>query len=123
MKHISKFTALLIAATFIAGPALSESFKRIRKEADYRAMVVDRTITAGSGNFTAHSDGTITGQIPSGALSGKWQWNQKFFCRTVAVAGKTAGTGCTVIKVSKDGKTLMVIGDKGKGEVKTYTIH
>ncbi len=123
MKHTSKFTALLIAATLVAGPAFSESFKRIRKEADYRAMVVDRTITAGSGSFIVHSNGTISGQIPSGALSGKWQWNQKFFCRTIAVAGKTAGTGCTVIKVSKDGKTLVVIGDKGKAEPKTYTIN
>lgn len=119
----SKLTAIAVAITLTSGPALAESFKRIHTEAAYRAAVVDKKITRGSGYFIVHSDGRITGDIPQGPLAGNWNWRKPFFCRSITINGTPAGSKCQVIKISPDGKTLMIIGDKGKDPAKTYTIN
>ena len=115
--------AATLAVTLAAGPALAENFKRILTEADYRATVVDKKITRGSGFFIVHGDGRLTGSIPQGPLAGDWNWEKTFFCRSITINNDPAGSKCQVIKVSPDGKTLMIIGDEGKDPAKTYTIN
>lgn len=123
MTYFPKITAITVALTLACGPALAESFKRIHKEADFNAALVDKKITAGAGHFTIHSNGTVTGVIPVGAFNGTWEWQQQFFCRTVVIGDMPPSSGCQVIKLSSDGKTLLVIGDKGKATPKTFTIN
>jgi len=122
MTYFAKITAMAITATMIAGPALADDFKRIRKEADFRSLVVGKTISAGSGYLTLHADGRLTGAGSQGALIGNWKWSRKFFCRNLNIGGKNIGSDCQVVKMAKDGKSVMFIRQMGKGEAKTYDI-
>lgn len=123
MKHFAKLAATACIAILAAGPALADDFKRIRKEADFRAQIVGKTISTGSNYFVLHKNGTQTGQTKYGPITGNWKWNRNLFCRNTNVGTKALGLDCQVVKIAKDGTSVMFIREKGKGETKVFQIN
>lgn len=119
MTFFRTLLAGCIATALVAGPA-SAGFKWIKKEADFRQMIVGKKLVAESGWSIAHPDGRLVGKFKPGKLRGNWLWQGRYWCRNALVGGKELGTNCQ--KVEIDGNTMRLTRDKGKGKVTLWTL-
>lgn len=110
-----------VALAFISIPALAGGMKRIKKEANFNAIVVGKTITAKDTTVVLHPNGKITGKYKADKITGAWNWSKGYYCRNVNVGKKKLGSNCLVVKHSGD--QLLFIRDQGKGEKRTFTIN
>ena len=114
------FTASVLLAA-LSLPALADSFKRIKSEDDFRAMVVGRTITFDGGSSIINADGSTTGKLNDrGDYYGAWQWSGGYYCRNLVIEGSETGTNCLKMEISGD--TLRFTRDRGKGRVAIGTL-
>lgn len=121
MKHILLKSAVILALS-MPNLALAENWKRVKSEADFRAIAVDRKSTNENGWVTSKSNGTMTGNIKGqGKLRGKWAWGNGFFCRNVVVGKNDLGQNCQTVHVS--GNKIRFTRDQGKGQVSVWTIN
>ena len=113
-------TALIVTLA-IPTLASAESWKRIKSEADFRAMAVDRKSTNQNGWVTVKSNGSMTGNIKGqGKLQGRWAWGNGFFCRNAKVGKTDLGQNCQVVHVS--GNQIRFTRDQGKGQASVWTM-
>lgn len=121
MKHLALPVAAILALSACETPMpASDTEGRILTEAEFREAVAGRTATAGNTTLVVNADGTIAGTAPQGAVSGRWNWQQGYFCRTASIGGTALGSDCqTVVLV---GDVLTYTRDQGRGEATTYTL-
>ena len=110
----------VLAAGFLAQPAMSENFKRITKEDQFRSLVVGKKGVSEAGWFIIHPDGTTTGHIFKKKFSAAWVWQKKMYCRNAVLGKKKLGTDCQVVKIS--GNKVQFIREYGKGGVGESTL-
>lgn len=109
-----------IAMSLMLSPAYSDAAKRIRKEAEFRQVVVGKTLANGAGSFVIASNGTMKGRFKRGAYRGNWAWSRGYFCRK-AILGKTKiAMNCLSVHV-KDNAVLFG-RDKGKGSQSQFVM-
>lgn len=111
---------LAIGLSVLASSALAQSFKRIKTEADFREMVVDRKAGGEWGWFMVKSDGTTTGKIFGKTFNARWVWKNKMYCRNAVLGKEQLGTDCQVVKISGD--KVQFIRKYGKGDVGESTL-
>lgn len=100
----------LLATTAEAG------FKQIRKEKDFAALVVGKTVAADNSTIVINADGTLSGKTTDGQrIIGAWKWGGRYWCRNVTVAKTNLGQDCQKMEI--DGNKLRVTRDKGRGDV------
>ena len=113
-------TAACIAA-ITAIPAYSQSMKRIRKEADFVAIFVGKTLEFNGGSIVLSANGTAKGNVDGkGAIRGSWVWHKGFWCRNLTIGGNETGTDCQ--KVEYNGTSAVFTRDQGRGKAITITI-
>ncbi|MBV1863307.1 MAG: hypothetical protein KUG74_02635 [Rhodobacteraceae bacterium] len=110
----------LIAASVLASGVEAGSMKWIKKEADFRAMAVDKKITSSFGWVMINSNGKLTGKLTNGRFKGGWNWQKGYYCRNAKVGKKELGFDCQVIK--SDGSAIDFIREQGTGKVSSWTI-
>lgn len=102
-------------------PAHSEAMKRIKTEADYRALIVGNTFGNEKGDWvTVNADGSMNGQFGGKEFSGKWLWKGSYWCRNGVLGGQEIGSDCQVVEF--DGRTLRNVRKKGKGDTALFTL-
>lgn len=111
-----RITTLCLAcvATLAATGLHAENFKRINSEADFRALVVDRKLTAGKDWMTVKSDGTTVGRIFEQKFNAAWVWQNRMYCRNAVMGKRQLGTDCQVVRIA--GKSVEFIREYGKGK-------
>ncbi|MCP5072783.1 MAG: hypothetical protein GY947_05735 [Rhodobacteraceae bacterium] len=115
-----KLLASILSLGLLLAIAVPADAKNIRKEKDFRSMVVDKKMVWDKGWGIVSSDGTIKGKFNGSAYTGKWVWSQKYYCRNVVVKGKEVGSDCLTVKIN--GSVLTLTHKKGKGRVFTATM-
>jgi len=117
-KTVPVLTALWILL-FLPSAVLSQT-KTIRKEADYRALVVGKTVVYDDGaRLVVNADGTITGTTAAQEkIVGAWNWQRRFFCRNVTIGDVRLAPDCQVVEV--DGNKFRVIRDRGRAEASAW---
>ena len=112
---MNKFLLCMLSASVIGfgSVASAQSFKRIKKEADFRKVVVDKKLTADGSWMTIKSDGKTAGVILKKKFAAAWVWQNGMYCRNAVMGNKKLGTDCQVVKIS--GKTVQFIREYGKG--------
>lgn len=99
----------------LASTSHADNLKRIKKEADFRAMAVDQKYMSDKGDWIlAASDGTLTGSFGGKDLTGAWNWQGKYWCRNARVGGKEIGSDCQEMHLSAT--QLRTKRQKGKGD-------
>lgn len=109
-----KILHLTITLIVLGTVATAQNFKRIKTEANFRALVVDRKLTSDdAGWMIVKSDGKTEGHILGQKFNAAWVWNKRMYCRNAVLGKKQLGTDCQVVKIS--GKTVQFIRKYGKG--------
>lgn len=105
----------LVAGFVLVSSAQAESLKRIRKEADFQALVVGKTFGDDQTTMVIAADGKISGKFQNDKIIGAWKWSNGYFCRNVNVGQRAMGNDCQVVKT--DSTEVSFTRQKGKGNV------
>ena len=105
----------LIASFVLISPVQAESLKRIRKAADFQAMVVGKTFGDDVTTMVVTADRKISGKFQNDNIVGAWKWSNGYFCRNVNVGQRAMGNDCQLVKA--DSTEVSFTREKGKGKV------
>ena len=120
---INRTLCAVALGCLVVFPTMSaaDSFKRIRKAADFSNQVVGRNLVFEHGTAIIHKNGKTSGKLKrDGKYYGSWVWQNGFYCRNLVIKGKETGTNCQKVEIS--GKQLRLTRDKGEGQVTNLTI-
>ncbi len=101
-------------------PALSETFARITDRSEFVAAVEGKSLTSAAVRLNVQPDGQIEGRAFGMAVTGTWDWQDGYFCRTLDTAAQDFPLNCQ--QVDTDGATLRFTADKGTGDVANLRI-
>ena len=120
MRFHRTLIAGTLLGTFVALPAHAD-FKRIKSEAEFRKMVVGKTLANDRAQFVLTADGKSTGKVGSEKWVGAWVWHNDAYCSNGRL-GKNPelGTKCHFWEI--DGSTVRMLRDRGKGDTITYRL-
>ena len=107
------YTPFLFENTIAAYQLQSFNWRHITSESVFIEEVVDQYFGDDGGKSIAKSDGTIEGDFGGQKLSGTWQWQDGYFCRTSTLGDLDIGSDCLVIEVT-DKQMRLTLG-KGEG--------
>ena len=111
----------MLAAAALTGLAGSHAIhqasaadERITTEQEFRATAVGKKMVTKGGYVNFGEDGSLSGEFSGKKLTGKWSWEDGYFCRTVKLGGKDRGHDCQVVLATEDGVVLH--RKKGQGK-------
>lgn len=107
--------ASVLTCIAIALPVDAQNLKRIKKESDFRSIVVGRTLSDGQATLILTEDGKISGKVGANKVVGAWKWGNGFFCRNLNVGNKALGNDCQTVHTNKTEVTFT--RKQGKGTV------
>lgn len=112
----AKYLLAIGVATAIMGGAAHADYKKIRKEADFRSLIVGKTVVGDSGfTIKVMGDGSYSGVGPKKQkVVGKWAWSGRYWCRSLYIDGNKIEDDCQTWAV--DGNKYMNVRNKGKGK-------
>lgn len=111
--------ASLMALTTI--PASADSFKRIKKAAEFNQKIVGKKLAFEHGTAVIHANGKTDGKLnKQGKYYGTWVFQKGYYCRNLVIAKKETGTDCQTVEIS--GNNARFTREKGKGRVTLLTI-
>jgi len=121
MEFAMRVFALLLGLALTStatSPALADSFKQIKTEQEFRALVVNKKLVLGENHVTFRKNGTLKGNFGGKQLKGVWQWRDQYWCRTLTSPSES--TDCQLFEIN--GNQLRGTRDRGKGKSFVYTI-
>jgi len=115
MNNLITKLCVATVAVALATPVLASDLKKLRKESEFRAIVVGHKYYDGNGNWhIVNADGTLKGKYNKQKLVGAWNWQGKYYCRNIVLGKKKLPGDCQVVYAS-DTQT-QYHRNKGKGD-------
>ncbi|MAC77992.1 MAG: dihydrodipicolinate reductase [Rhodobacteraceae bacterium] len=114
--------ALAATAAFFcaASPVLAE-FQKIDTETDFRRLVTGKTLTRPMVRLQVSPQGAISGRGMTWDVTGRWSWQNGYFCRDLAWGGDDLGYNCQEVRVN--GRKVRFTSDRGAGESAVFTLN
>lgn len=112
------FKTLLLSAAacgLLATSALAEGFQRIEDEGKFVNLLKDRDLKRFGIRLKVSDAGQIVGRAFGQEVTGKWDWQNGFFCRDLYLGGKELDPdNCQLVEVR--GNTVRFTSDMGRGD-------
>ena len=108
-----QLSASIFAIVVLASPALAE-FQQVTSRDDFISLVSGKTLTRPLVKLQVLPDGRISGTGASWEVTGKWQWENGYLCRTLNWGGDDLGYNCQEVKTN--GSRVRITSDKGTGQ-------
>jgi hypothetical protein len=105
--------ALAAASLLAAGTASAEQFQPLRDQRAFVGLVQGRDLTRFGIRLEVTPAGEIRGNAFGTPVTGKWRWQDGFFCRDLYWGERDLGPNCQEVQVN--GETLRFISDRGEG--------
>lgn len=106
--------AVVSLVCMLAAHAAHADYARIDDEVQFRAVITGKTLTRPLIRLTVSPSGTISGTGASWDVTGRWSWQDGYFCRDLNWGGDDLGYNCQEVRVS--GERIRFTSDRGKGE-------
>lgn len=101
-------------------PALAE-FQKVDSEAEFRRLVAGKTLTRPMVRLQVSPQGAISGRGMTWDVTGRWTWQNGYFCRDLAWGGDDLGYNCQEVKVN--GRKVRFTSDRGTGDSADFTMN
>lgn len=111
--------ALTAALATTAAPAFAE-FQKITTRSDFMALVGGKTLTRPLVKLQVLPDGQIAGTGAVWEVTGQWQWEGEYLCRSLEWGGDDLGYNCQEVKV--DGENVRITSDRGAGQSADFSL-
>ncbi|OWU86266.1 hypothetical protein ATO6_05375 [Oceanicola sp. 22II-s10i] len=106
--------AAMLAVLATAGPSLAEAERRIDKRSEFINIVEGRKLTYLGVSLRVFRDGRITGRAFGREVTGSWNWQDGFFCRTLNWGDKPFDRNCQKVDAGDSG--VRFTSDRGTGQ-------
>ncbi|APE44809.1 dihydrodipicolinate reductase [Sulfitobacter alexandrii] len=110
---------LAAALTASALPALAD-FQKVTTRDDFMALVGGKTLTRPLVKIQVLPDGQIAGTGAAWEVTGQWEWQGEYLCRSLEWGGDDLGYNCQEVKV--DGNNMRITSDKGTGRSADFSL-
>ena len=117
MRSLCTVTGLMLIAVLAGGPAQAEEYRPIHDRKAFLSVVEGRALRIALYDLTLRvgADGAISGRALGGEVSGKWQWSDGYFCRTMEWAGRKIDADCQLVE-QRGTSALRFTSGKGSGK-------
>lgn len=116
---ILKSIPLAVTLCATAGAALSDEFRQITTEAEFREMIVGKKLWLNDNYAISRKNGRVSGKFNGKTLKGAWEWREEYWCRTLTTV--SPGTDCQTWEADHAGK-FRVTRARGTGKTFTYEL-
>lgn len=113
---------LLALLALVATPAFADGFQPVHDKDHFLDLIEGRYLRIGLYNLTLQltPDGTIRGKALGWQITGKWIWQNGYFCREMDWEGMAIPWNCQLVEVRDD--TLRFTVDKGAGDSASFRL-
>jgi hypothetical protein len=114
-------TTILLLAVPVA--AAANDFEPIKDKDDFLSLVQNRELRIGIYNLSLNllPDGQIKGSALGWDITGKWQWQDGYFCREMDWSGMAIEYNCQLVEANGDERLRFTV-DKGTGDSATFKL-
>lgn len=116
---------LLFALSLMATPvmAVANEFQPVRDESQFLDLVRDRVLRIGLYNLSINvlPDGSIKGSALGWAITGKWSWQDGYFCRQMDWSGMEIAYNCQLVE-AQGGEKMRFTVDRGAGDSAVFRL-
>ena len=112
--------AMVIGFLSVAGwvalhPTLADTgFQRVETRAGFLKLVQDTPLKRFGIRLDVYPDGRIEGRALGRDVTGSWDWEGRYFCRTLAYGAQVLERNCQTVGLRGD--TLRFTADRGAGD-------
>jgi hypothetical protein len=111
----SRLFVLLLSTLGLAVPSLAMADTQpIQSRDAFVSLINGKALTRLGITLNVAPNGKITGRAFGKPVTGDWNWQQTYFCRTLYFGGDNLGSTCTTVE--KRGEVLRFTTEKGKGD-------
>lgn len=120
MQHFLKAATVLAGFGCVFAPSTAMAFEKIDSREKFVEAIEgkDLRITGISVNVTPA--GEIKGRAFGMRVSGEWQWQDGYFCRSLFWGRQDLGPNCQEVMINGD--TIRFTSDRGAGEFADLTM-
>ncbi len=112
LTAIGFLSALILAA--LASPVLADNGRRISDRTEFVSLVAGKALTHIGVNLRVSGTGAITGRAFGKQVTGSWDWQNGFFCRTLNWGDERSERNCQLVEL--EGARLRFTSDRGAGD-------
>ncbi|MFW5641492.1 MAG: dihydrodipicolinate reductase [Roseicyclus sp.] len=116
--------AALAAGMLISGltatAAASEQFSTVSSRDGFVALVQGRELQRFGIRLNVTPDGEIAGRAFGTPVTGRWDWEDGYFCRDLFYGERDLGFNCQLVQVNGD--TMRFTADQGAGQFADLTL-
>lgn len=113
---------LALCAALLPARLAAAEFNRIESRDEFLAAVQGRNLEIGlfGLSLTVNPDGTITGSALGWDVTGRWSWQDGYFCREMDWSGMPIPYNCQLVELRGDEMRFTV--DRGAGEAARFAL-
>lgn len=97
-----------------------QKLSKVTQKQDFERLVVGKDLTIFGIRVTVTPEGMIDGRAYGRDVTGKWSWQDGYFCRDLYWGKRDLGPNCQEVRV--DGRTVRFTSDRGAGQSADLTI-
>jgi hypothetical protein len=103
--------------------ATGEEFQPVKDKDRFLDLIKDRELRIGLYNLSLNvlPDGRIDGSALGWEITGKWSWQDGYFCREMDWSGMEIGYNCQLVEASGAERMRFTV-DQGKGDSATFRL-
>jgi hypothetical protein len=124
MLHAALPAALVaLAALAAALPAAAEGFSRISDRNDFVEAVSGKELRMGLFGISlkVEEDGEIRGSALGWDVTGRWEWQDGYFCREMDWSGYPIPKNCQLVE-ARGGEEIRFTVDRGAGDSASFKL-
>ena len=114
---------LIALLAMLATPALAEEFEPVRDKGEFLQLVEGRDLRISLYNLTLRlsPNGQIEGKALGWKISGKWLWQNGYFCREMDWEGMSIPWNCQLVEVRGENEMRFTV-DQGAGDSASFRL-
>ena len=115
-----------LASTALAGLILTAGaafadFTKIDDAEIFRSVINGKTLSRPFVKLQVSPEGTISGKGLSWPVTGKWTWQDGYFCRDLAWGERDLGYNCQEVRLN--GGKIRFRSDRGTGDFADFSLN
>lgn len=113
-------TLVCLALIFTAVPAAAMT--KVDGKSEFLQKIMGKTLRLPLYGITLNvfQNGSISGRAWGRDVSGNWEWDNGYFCRTMYWGQREIPFNCQEVK--SEGSKMRFTSDKGKGQTAVFTL-
>jgi hypothetical protein len=116
--------ASILGVAFLAAlPAQANDFQPIRDKGEFLSLIDGKELRLNLFRISIKltEDGQILGSALGWDLSGRWDWQDGYFCRDIDWSGTQIPFNCQLVE-AKGGEVIRFTVDKGAGDSASFRL-